>query len=234
MFENLQQYTTAFGNIVFPNGCYMCDRNLIKGENGICTYCKISLPKTHFQIIEENAVIKHLWGKANIVAATAFLHFIKGSGVQEAIHQLKYKGKKQVGVVLGEWFGHDLIQSEPYASADFLVPVPLHSARFHSRGYNQSEMIANGMSHAMKIPVEKSLLQRGVETQTQTRKHRYERFENMKDVFLHNDDEKFHNKKYLIIDDVLTTGSTIAACAEVLNLLPGAKVMVATLAFANR
>lgn len=234
ILDKIQRYAYDLGSIVFPNGCYMCGRHLVKGEGLICTYCKISLPKTNYQEIEENPVVKHLWGKAHIHAATSYLHFFKGSGVQEAIHQLKYKGKKQVGCLLGEWFGHDLKQTEPYASADFLVPVPLHKSRLLTRGYNQSEMIAMGMSRAMKIPVENNLLQRGVSTETQTHKHRYERYENMKDVFLFTDDEKYANKTFIIIDDVLTTGSTIAACAAVLNLLPRSRVLVATLAFANR
>ncbi|MBK8846906.1 MAG: ComF family protein [Bacteroidetes bacterium] len=197
----------------------------------VCNRCINQLPITEFDSVSDNPVIKHLWGKCKVDAATSYLLFAKGSGIQEAIHELKYRGNRNIGILLGEWMGRFLLTKKIYTQADYIIPVPLHRSRLLQRGYNQSTMLAIGLNRSMHIPYDEHILTRDTATTTQTRKHRYERYENMKEVFMLRQDEALHGKTFLLIDDVITTGSTLAACIEVLNNIPDSKVLVATLAY---
>jgi ComF family protein len=165
------------------------------------------------------------------VSATAFFHFSKGEKVQRMIHKLKYNGEKEIGVKVGEWMGQELKEADGFAKADLVVPVPLHPRRQSKRGYNQSAMLAEGLSKSMGIPFSEAMA-RYKETTTQTRKHRYERFENVNRVFGVRNIAKVENKHILLVDDVITTGSTLIACAESLLEVPGTKVSIATMAYA--
>lgn len=222
-----------FFNLFFPNRCRACELNLAIGEEILCIRCRLSLPKTNFQYFKDNPVARHFWGRVNITNATAFYFFHKGDRVQHLIHQLKYKGDKEVGIKVGSLLGTDLMKSELYSEIDYIIPVPLHKSRILSRGYNQSEVIAQGIKLSMNIEVESKLLVRGKSTETQTKKRRYNRYENMKEVFELNDDANFIGKHFLLVDDVITTGSTLAACSEKLLSIPGCKVSIAALAFAH-
>ncbi|MEO8150505.1 MAG: phosphoribosyltransferase family protein [Bacteroidia bacterium] len=191
------------------------------------------MPKTNFHRYHDNPVVKHFWGKTNVTDATAYFYFHKGDRVQQLIHSLKYKGDKEVGHILGNMFGCDLRESENYNQIDFLIPVPLHKSRKYSRGYNQSEMIAKGLNESMEIPVETNILLREKATETQTKKRRYTRYENMKEVFIIKNAEHLTGKHFLLVDDVITTGSTLAACAEKLLQIKDARVSIAALAYAH-
>lgn len=222
-----------FLNLIFPNRCRACERNLSRGEEVLCIRCKFSLPKTNFHRFHENPVVKHFWGKANVSNATALYFFHKGDRVQHLIHRLKYKGDQEIGLKLGNIFGNEIKHSEFYNDIDFLIPVPLHKSRRNSRGYNQSETIANGLNQSMHVKVETNLLIRPFATETQTKKRRYNRYENMKEVFDLTNTQNFNNKHFLLVDDVITTGSTLAACAEKLLQINGCRVSIAALAYAQ-
>jgi ComF family protein len=223
-----------FVNLLFPNRCRACERNLLKGEELLCTFCRYKLPKTNYHKLQDNPVVKHFWGRTNVSNATAYLYFHKGDRVQQLVHLLKYKGDKEIGILLGHMFGSELFENETYNCVDFLVPVPLHKSRQYSRGYNQSEMIATGLHDAMKIPVLNNLLLRERATETQTKKRRYNRYENMKEVFTIKNPELYKGRHFLLVDDVITTGSTLVACAEKLLKIEDAKVSIAALAYAHR
>ena len=223
-----------FVNLIFPNQCRACGNNLMRGEDIICTFCNYHLPKTNFHFVDENPVIKHFWGKVHVSHATAYYYFHKGEKVQSLIHALKYRGEKEIGVKIGQWCGHDLKAVPEYGCCDFIVPVPLHKRRLRSRGYNQAEMFGEGLSSALGIKLLTQTLMRKVATETQTKKHRYNRFENMKDVFEIVNASDFINKTFLLVDDVITTGSTLASCAEELLKIPGVKVNIAAMAYAHR
>lgn len=152
--------------------------------------------------------------------------------MQSFLHQLKYKGAKEVGNKLGLLFGLDLIQHLPYQEIELLIPVPLHPKREHKRGYNQSAEIVKGMSEALCKPFSTGNLVRNHYSDTQTNKSRFERWENVKELFSVMKPELFEGQHILLIDDVITTGSTLEACANVLLKIPGTKVSVATLAYA--
>ena len=219
-----------FFNLIFPKLCCACSQALLKNEKIICTSCVVCLPKTNFHLDIENPVNKIFWGRVPIEMATSFYIFSKKSKVQHLLHQLKYKGVKEVGSVIGNLFGHDLKQSNYFKHIQYIVPVPLHQNKLKKRGYNQSEWIAKGISEAMDIPIHLTALYRKVDSTTQTKKNRYNRWENVGEIFAVLGNE-LDNKSVLLVDDVLTTGATIEACAQVL-IQHGCKVYVATIAYA--
>ena len=219
-----------FFNLIFPKLCCSCNNALLKNENIICISCIVSLPKTNFHLDKENPVNKVFWGRVKIEMAASFYLFSKKSKVQNLLHHLKYKGVKEVGTIVGKLFGYDLAASEYFKDIDFIVPVPLHKKKLKKRGYNQSEWIAIGIAESMKVPINIDSLCRKVDSQTQTKKGRYKRWENVGEIFGITND-KLNNKSVLLIDDVVTTGATIEACAQVL-IKQNCRVYVATIAYA--
>jgi ComF family protein len=219
-------------NLFYPNICQSCGNSLNEQEKVICISCQLRLPKTGFHMHEENPVARIFWGRVNLHAATSFLFFSKMGKVQNLIHRLKYKQQKEVGIVLGRMFGNELLNSPFFTDIDFIIPVPLHPKKTKIRGYNQSLMIANGLSESMGIEVNNDL-QRKTHSSTQTKKSRYARWENVKDIFEILNTEKLEGKSVLLIDDVLTTGATLEACASVLSEIPDIKISIATLAFSH-
>src|SRR5688572_5698286 len=139
--------------LVYPSPCAACDNPLREGEDCICTSCRFHLPQTYFHRQPDNPVAKHFWGRIPVVAATSFFHFSKGERVQTLIHRLKYKGWQDIGIAVGAWMGHELKSVEGFASADVILPVPLHPRRQHRRGYNQSLLLAQGLGTSMNKPV---------------------------------------------------------------------------------
>jgi len=219
-----------FFNLIFPKLCCACKTALLKKEKTICIHCIATLPKTNFHIDKENPVNQLFWGRVNIKMATSFYLFNQKTRVQHLLHQLKYKGAKEVGAVVGQLMGIELKDSAYYQNIDFVVPVPLHPTKFKQRGYNQSEWIALGLSRAMRIPIYTTGLYRKEDSQTQTKKRRYKRWENVEEIFGLND-TFLNGKNVLLVDDVITTGATIEACAQVL-IKNKATVFVATIAVA--
>ncbi len=231
----LQQFQIWFDDLLwlmYPELCASCEKPLNTGEKCLCTGCRFHLPKTNFHLEKVNPVVKHFWGKVNVAAAASYYLFTKGEKVQHLIHLLKYRKRKDVGVFIGELYGYDLRKSPEFSTIDVIVPVPLHPKKFRKRGYNQSECFAEGLSKSMKVTFDTKSLRRNSETQTQTRKHRFERFENVDRVFAVSDPEQITGKHILLVDDVITTGSTLVACAEALLEIPGTKVSIVTIACA--
>lgn len=219
-------------NLIYPNLCLACGENLVTGENYVCTKCLNEIPKTNFHIVKDNEIEKKFWGKVNIEHATSFFKFNKGSKFQHLIHELKYKNQKEIGIVLGKYAGIDLLKSENYKEIDFLIPVPLHPKKEAKRGYNQSEWICKGLSEAMGIPVNIHNLIRTQENETQTKKGVFERFENTQGIFQLANADVFFNKHILLVDDVLTTGSTLEACVSAFAECKNIKISIFTLATA--
>jgi len=217
-------------NLLYPLQCLACRKNLHQNESLICLECLFHLPRTNFHNDTNNAVSQLFWGRAKVETATAFLFFTKSGKVQHLVHQLKYSKKPEIGVYLGKLFGKDLRKSSGFQTIDVIVPVPLHPRRAKVRGYNQSEKIAVGMSQTMNIPVDTSSFVRRTNTETQTRKNRFSRWENVKEVFAVNNENALKNKHILLVDDVITTGATIEGCIRKLTAIEGARVSVVSLA----
>lgn len=173
------------------------------------------------------------WGRVNIHSASAFYFFEKGGKVQNLMHQLKYRGKKEIGTLVGNWYGAELKNSELFNSVNLVVPVPLHPKKMKKRGYNQSESFAEGIAKAMEIQMDSTNFIRNIETETQTKKARYNRWQNVETVFEVKSPTIFENKHILLVDDVVTTGATLEACAQKLLSIGGTKISIATIAYAQ-
>jgi len=226
-------YLSDFVSLLFPELCAACHESLLNNENLICADCLYNLPYTNFHLKADNIVAQQFWGKIPIENAYSLFYFSKGGKVQNLMHQFKYKGMHQIGPLLGEISGDQLIKNESFGTVDFIVPVPLHKKRLRERGYNQSERFADGLAHKLNAPVVTENLVREIATETQTHKSRFARFENMQEVFLVRDHQQFINKHILLVDDTVTTGATLEACGIQLLKIEGVKLSIATIAYAE-
>ena len=218
--------------LIFPRLCVACGDRLIEQEQWICLDCLHHIPRTNFHMEPENPLAQMFYGRVRIEFATAFFYFNKGSKYQALVHNLKYKGMKEMGAEMGKQFGIDLLQSVDFSSVDLICPVPLHPKREKQRGYNQSWWIAQGMASQMQKPLSIGNLIRVTATESQTLKNRFERWQNVEGIFDLTNPEAFCGKHILLVDDVVTTGSTIEACAQAILSKTDARVSIATLATA--
>lgn len=219
-----------FLSLAFPKICYACGKSLFKKEDCICTCCLYHLPKTNFHLYSDNPVIRLFWGRIPVFSASSFFSFNKGGKVQELVHQLKYRGKKEIGISLGKFYGNELKQSPLFSGVEMVIPVPLHVKKLKRRGYNQSEIFGQGIAKTMNIESAENILIRITATETQTKKSRFARWKNVEEVFKVAHPEKIENKHILLVDDVITTGATMEACANKILEVPGTKVSIATIA----
>lgn len=222
-----------FISLIYPRICVCCGNSLWKHEKIVCNACGFRLPRTNYHLELENPVSRVFHGRVPIESAAAFLLFNKGNKVQGLVHQLKYKGRKDVGVWLGEEYGQVLRHSPFFTGIDLIIPVPLHKKKLMQRGYNQSDQFALGLSKRMQIPMENKILVRNKSTSTQTRKGRYDRWKNVEDIFSLVRPEKIQSRHILLVDDVITTGATLESCIATLRSVPGVRVSVATIATAK-
>ena len=231
---NLQRsYLADFVSLLFPELCAACRESLVANEHLLCTDCRFNLPYTNFHLQADNIVARQFWGKISIEAAFALFYFNKGGKIQNMLHQLKYNGQQQIGNLLGSIAGAQLAKNEIFNNVDYIIPVPLHKKRFRERGYNQSTRFAEGLADKLNAVVEEGNLVRVKSTETQTHKSRFARFENMQEVFRVINPEKLKGKHVLLVDDVITTGSTLEACGEQLLKVEGLKLSIATIAYAE-
>ena len=228
-----QTYLADFVSLLFPQLCAACGESLVAGEELICMECRFSLPFTNFHLHADNIVAQQFWGRIKLEAAYALLYFIKGGKVQNLVHGLKYKGMKEIGSLLGEMAGTQLAKNEIFKTVDLVIPVPLHKKRLKQRGYNQAEWFAKGIAAQLNVPLETGNLVRPSPTETQTHKSRFDRYGNMQDVFTVNYLENLAGKHILLVDDVVTTGSTLEACGLQLLKIDGLRLSVAAIAYAE-
>ena len=223
---------TDFFNLLYPDLCVVCGENLQRNEQHICLRCLNNIPKTNYHQQSDNPIEKRFWGKVSVFRATAFFFFQKGSPFQKILHVLKYKGNKEIGEQIGKYAAVELLESADFKSVDVIIPVPLHSSKYKKRGYNQSEWIGKGLSVVLEKPQDISTLKRVKENTTQTKKSVFERYENTEGIFECTDFKSLKGKHILLVDDVLTTGSTLEACVKALLKIEGVRVSVFTLAVA--
>jgi len=219
-------------DLFYPRLCQACGRMLMTHEWVICNYCNVQLPIMNFENKKNNRIEELFWGRVDIEAATAYYKYTKEGKVQHLIHQFKYKGFREVGLYVGKALGKQLQMSKRFNDIDIIVPVPLHISKLKKRGFNQSERFARGLAISMKAVVIDDNLYRKHASSTQTRKSRWERYKNVNDIFGIRNVSLFENNKLLLVDDVITTGSTIEGCARILNEIEGVKVSVAAMASA--
>ena len=219
-----------FLSLIYPDCCACCGQDLFRGEDCICLLCEAQLPQTNFHDYDNNPVEKTLYGRCEYDAATAFLYFSKKGMVHRMLYELKYNDNTSVGVKMGELFGKKLKKSKRFSSFDYIIPVPLHPKKERKRGYNQAMKLAEGINQSFQAKLSKGHLIRNRANSTQTKKNRWQRWENVASIFEVRKPEVLENKKVLLIDDVITTGATIEACAQALSTVKGLQLSVACLA----
>jgi ComF family protein len=220
-------------NFFYPRSCVSCGKVLLQREQFLCLHCLHNLPETRYHEFDNSPLSQLFIGRVQVVNVGAFLFYKKGNQVQKILQFLKYQGGKEIGSFLGNIYGLQLIEHEKWKTVDMIIPIPLHKKKEKKRGYNQSEWIAKGLSSGMQIPYYTTLLLRSEFTETQTKKSRFHRWENVKEVFKLNDSDALKNKHVLLCDDVLTTGATTEAAINKLASAPEIKISVVTLATAQ-
>ena len=228
----ISEILQGFAGLFWPNVCACCSSGLMRGEQYICSHCLYELPVTHFHKEQDNPVAQIFFGRVMVEYATAAYFFRKGNSVQHLVHQIKYKGEKEMGMMLGKETGKILCDT-CFSEIDLIVPVPLHPKKLRKRGYNQSEWIARGVADVLDKPMDVQTLMRRFLTTSQTRKKRFDRWENVNSGFGLTNSDTFAGRHILLIDDVITTGATLEACIHAVLTAPESRVSVATLAFAS-
>ncbi|MCX7985409.1 MAG: phosphoribosyltransferase family protein [Bacteroidales bacterium] len=219
-----------FLQLVFPRVCLLCYDTLVVQERFLCLQCKTRLPYSHYWEEKDNPAAQLFWGRVPVEWVIPFLHFTKNGVVQHLIHEIKYNKRHDLAEYLGTLFGN-VLNSSSLKMVDGIVPVPLHASRLLERGYNQSEKIAQGISQSMNIPLLSNVIERRVWKSSQTKRNRYERWQNVKDAFQLVNREAIAGKHIMLVDDVLTTGATLEACA--LKILEAERVSISIVTLAK-
>jgi ComF family protein len=231
-FKRLIRVADDFLSLIFPRICQSCGEHLVRNELLICIACLADMPTTDYHIMRDNNLEKELWGRCYVERAAAMCYYRRESRMQNLIHRLKYHGVTDIGVYLGEYYGRLLKNSGFTDDIDSLIPVPLHPSKRLSRGFNQSSLICEGISQSTGLELIEGVLIRSSRSSTQTRRSRSERWENVEGIFEVSNSERIENKHILLVDDVVTTGSTVEACVNKLKEYKGVRVSVAALATA--
>lgn len=219
--------------LIYPATCCSCGRVLVGDERHLCTHCLLHLPLAHFSHTADNLVERHFIGRIPLESATSLLVFKQENITQHIIHDIKYYGNRKLAIQMGRILGKELIASGRFTTVDGILPIPLHRRRMRQRGYNQSELISQGIAETFGRPVINDIMIRTRYTHTQTHRDRQSRINNMEDVFEVKRPEQLTGRHLLIVDDVITSGATIESCWKALSAIPDIKVSVASLSMAG-
>ena len=216
-------------DLVFPKLCVCCGGVLMEGEENICLTCLYTLPRVVEKDYRDNKVMEIFLGRVRLEKAMSWCHFDKETKVQNILHHIKYKGKSKFANQIGEIMAREMLDF--FADIDAIVPVPLHPKKEKMRGYNQSKEIARGVQEVVGLPIFSQLIERTRFIETQNHKNKEERWKNTEGLFTLAPNDGFEGKHILLIDDVLTTGSTAIACLKCLEQIPNVKLSFLSLAF---
>ncbi len=223
-----------FLSLLFPRICYGCGEHLLRNEYLICTGCFALIPRTDFHLDPENPVARLFWGRCKVEKAAAFSIYARGSKIRRIIHAIKYSGIKELGNLMGRIYATQLKENGFFNDIDVIIPVPLHRSKLKKRGFNQAESICEGISEITGLPVDTYSLIRKIPSGTQTRRSRYDRWLNVEGIFGLTNNKSLSNRHILLVDDVITTGSTIEACVNALMQAENIKISVIALAWAEK
>jgi ComF family protein len=221
-------------HLFFPHVCEGCGSDILEQEHFLCLKCHSTLPQTEFHLYPNNPIEKIFWGRLPVTHATAQYYFTKNSQMQHLMHQLKYRGNKDVGVYLGKLMGHAFALSNRFRFVDALIPLPLFPSKEKKRGFNQATVLCEGIAEVLGKPIVKDAVIRTSYTDSQTKKNRVERWENMEGRFELVKKDAIAGKHVLLVDDVITTGATLEACGNTLLEAENVKLSVATLCYSSR
>lgn len=228
----MKNFFDSFTQLIFPKLCICCKGYLCNQEKFICETCNYNLSLFEFNELSDNILRKRFWGILPLNDCLAYLAFKNNNEVQKIMHEIKYNGNNELCYMMGLALGSLVLSSEKAADIDFIVPTPLHKNREHQRGFNQAEILANGVSSVTQIPVLSDGISRIVDNKSQTKKNRFERNENTQDIFVIPDSSVFIDKHVLILDDVITTGATICSLGQTLLDVKNLRLSVVALATA--
>jgi ComF family protein len=229
MKKNSKAIFQTLSDFIFPRHCYGCEVPLEFYEKYLCLNCQIQLPLTLFHQTTKNPLFQKLSIRFPTVSATSLFYFEKDGVLAHLIHLFKYNGVKEIGSFLGAWLG-DHLKESTVKELDAIVPVPLHTVKKRKRGYNQSELIAKALSKKTKLPLLSEVLIRVKNTTALAQLGETERELEVRNAFELNFKYKDQPMHLLLVDDVLTTGATLAACASALLKNSKIKISIAVLA----
>lgn len=218
--------------VIYPYNCAACGKRLQKQEEIVCLFCIHQLPTTSYHTFIDNPLAKKFWGRVPLENVAAYYYFKKGHKVQHLLHAFKYENQPDIGHRIGQLYGKELAKIPAFVQIDAIIPIPLHSKKLRTRGYNQSALFAHGLGASLQKPCWEDVIKRQVFTETQTRKDGEERWNNVKSVFALDKKEKIREKHVLVVDDVITTGATITSCCLTLKEVQSVKISVVGMACA--
>ncbi|MCM4163903.1 MULTISPECIES: ComF family protein [unclassified Arenibacter] len=230
MYSKISNILNDINTVLVPRLCFGCNALLYRGEEHVCTVCRNQLPLTEYTFNAVNPVDRIFYGRINIIKASSFLFFTEKGIVKSIIHYLKYKNQEQIGAFLGNWYGHILKTNNFLNNIDYVVPVPLHRKKLKKRGYNQVSLFAKHIAEHIGAQYLEGILIKTANTKTQTNKSRILRWQNKKALYVLTDYGLLKNKNVLLLDDVITTGATMEACATALSATKGINIYVASMA----
>ncbi len=216
--------------LFFPIYCAACDKPLYKNERLLCTTCRHILPLSNFHNVNAKKIEKVFYGRIKIENATSLFVFQKHGLVQNLIHNLKYRGREEIGIEIGRWLAEEISQNSDYQSIDAIIPVPLHKKRLRERGYNQVETFGVEIAKKLNVKYIDSVLKKNSYTSKQSKRGKLSRWVNTSETFGIQNESLLKNKHILLVDDIVTTGATIEACVNTLKTIPGIKISIATMA----
>lgn len=220
-------------DMIYPRVCHVCQRWLVTGEQGLCLHCFQELPKTGFGFQKGNPVENLFRARIPVAYASAFIYFQETGISKKLLHDIKYLGGRELASTLGRLFAQELLLHNTNFKPDGIIPVPLHPRKKRQRGYNQSEAIASGMAEIFGCAMRTDMVIRKKYTQSQTRRNRIDRWENVEQVFGMNPKARVHSGSYMLVDDVITTGATLESCAQTLVNAQVGEIGIAGLALAK-
>ena len=232
MLATIKSYLNNFSHLLYPHNCEGCCSDVLSDDSFLCAKCLYELPETGFINVADNPVEKSFYGRLKLEAAAAGYYFTKDGLLQHLISQLKYKSNKEMGIFLGALIGKQLQLSDRFKDVEVLVPLPLNFRKEAKRGYNQSTLICDGIATIWQKPVVTNAVVRSVFTQSQTKKDRITRWQNMEGVFAIENAAQLQGKHVLLIDDITTTGATLEACGSEILQIPNTKLSIVTVACA--
>lgn len=227
----LSNLLSDIGALIFPPICPVCGKPMGDGSRTVCTACRVEVPLTRYWEEFDNPMTRRLWGLVPVVHASALFFFVEGGGWRKSIHAFKYHGAWRLARDMGRWYGSYLAESGWYDTVDAVVPVPLHICKRLKRGYNQSEYLAEGIAAELGVAVDRASVIRRRNNPSQALSRKSDRWNNVEGIFAVRRPERLAGRHLLLVDDVFTTGATVASCADaILRSVPDCRISIATLA----